>query len=87
MVSWIDASTIFKKKKKKIGKMPQEVMHSSKENYWVGIALSWGKNEKKQGGSFPYVCCGLFGRKGIERLLMMLSNPTKQSNQFFGILS
>ncbi|RVW30932.1 hypothetical protein CK203_097320 [Vitis vinifera] len=45
--------------------------------YWVDIALSWVRNGRKCGGLLPCACGGLFGRKGTEGLLMMLSNLTK----------
>ena len=41
--------------------------------------------EKEHGGLLPYVGFGFFGRIGVEELLMMLCNPTKQSNQLFCI--
>lgn len=46
----------------------------------MNMTLLQVKNRKKHGGSFPCACCRLFGRKGIEELLMILSSPTKQSN-------
>ena len=44
------------------------------------MTLSWVKNKRKLGGLLPCTCGGLFGRKGTERLLMMLSNLTKRLN-------
>ena len=54
--------------------------------YWVGKTLSWAKKGRKRGGLLPCVCCGLFGRKGINGLSMMLSSPTKPSNLISCIL-
>ena len=64
----------------------QWVLHSSiKRNllYWHG---SYVGKKRKYAGLIPYTCRGLFGRKGIERLLMTLSSLIKQLNLFLCIL-
>ena len=50
---------------------------SSRRTFWVGMALLWGRNEKRPRGLHPCACFGLFGGKGTRRLLTMLGNQTQ----------
>ena len=54
--------------------------------YWVDMTFSWVKNGIKYGRQLLCACCGLFERKEIEELLMMLNNPIKILDLFLCIL-
>ena len=54
--------------------------------FLVGMTLSWERNGKQAGGLYPCASFGLFGNKGIKRLLMILSSWTKPSNPALCIL-